>query len=49
MTKEVNEAMHRAIKVRPRIMWIPPKTLERFVKKKKLMKKPYLKKREGRT
>ena len=41
MTEEITEEMHRRIKIRPKITWIPPKTLERFVKKKKLLEKTY--------
>jgi phenylacetate-CoA ligase len=41
LTEEISEEMHRAIKIRPKIAWIPPKTLERFVKKKKLLEKAY--------
>ncbi len=41
LTDEITEEMHRSIKIRPKITWIPPKTLERFVKKKKLIEKTY--------
>jgi phenylacetate-CoA ligase len=41
LTEEITEEMHRSIKIRPKIIWIPPKTLERFVKKKKLIEKAY--------
>jgi len=36
--------MHSAIKIRPSITCVPPKTLERFLKKKKLLEKTYEKK-----
>ena len=41
LTEEITEEMHRSIKISPKITWIPPKTLERFVKKKKLLEKTY--------
>jgi phenylacetate-CoA ligase len=41
LTEEISEEMHRRIKIRPKITWLPPKTLERFVKKKKLLEKAY--------
>jgi phenylacetate-CoA ligase len=41
LADELTEAMHRRIKIRPKIMWIPPNTLERFLKKKKLFEKTY--------
>ena len=31
LAEEIGEEMHRRIKIRPKIIWIPPKTLERFV------------------
>jgi phenylacetate-CoA ligase len=44
LTEEITEEMHRAIKLRPKILWLEPKTLERFTKKKKLIEKAYEKK-----
>jgi len=44
LTEEISEEMHRRIKIRPQITWVPPKTLERFVKKKRLLEKAYEKK-----
>lgn len=41
LAEEIAEAMHRQWKIRPRIIWIPPQTLERFAKKKKLFEKTY--------
>ena len=41
LTEEITEAMHRRIKLRPKIIWVPPNSLERFVKKKKLFEKTY--------
>ena len=41
LEKEIQDEMHSAIKIRPRITWIPPQTLERFLKKKKLIEKAY--------
>ena len=41
LTEEITEEMHKRIKIRPKITWLPPKTLERFVKKKKLIEKAY--------
>ena len=41
LTAEITEEMHRSIKISPKITWLPPKTLERFVKKKKLLEKTY--------
>jgi len=41
LAEEIGEEMHRRIKIRPKIIWIPPKTLERFVKKKKIFEKTY--------
>ena len=44
LAEEITEEMHRRVKIRPRIIWIPPKTLERFLKKKKLFERTYEKK-----
>ncbi len=44
LAEEICEEMHRAVKIRPQITWLKPKTLERFTKKKKLMEKAYEKK-----
>jgi len=44
LEKEILDEMHSAIKIRPAITWVPPKTLERFLKKKKLLEKTYEKK-----
>jgi phenylacetate-CoA ligase len=41
LTQEITEEMHKSIKISPKITWLPPKTLERFVKKKKLIEKAY--------
>ena len=38
---EIAEEMHRALKIRPEIKWLAPKTLERFVKKKQIIEKAY--------
>ncbi|MEW6442790.1 MAG: AMP-binding protein [bacterium] len=45
LAEEISDEMHRAIKIRPKILWIPPRTLERFLKKKKLIEKAYASKR----
>ncbi|MEW6441463.1 MAG: phenylacetate--CoA ligase family protein [bacterium] len=41
LEQEILEEMHRAVKIRPQITWVPPRTLERFLKKKKLIEKTY--------
>ena len=41
LTEEITEAMHRRIKLTPKIIWVAPNTLERFVKKKKIFEKTY--------
>jgi phenylacetate-CoA ligase len=38
---EIAEAMHRRIKVRPRILWVSPNSLGRFLKKKNLFERAY--------
>ena len=39
--KDVQEAMHRLLKIRPAITWLKPNTLERAVKKTQLLEKLY--------
>ncbi|MBI5444518.1 MAG: AMP-binding protein [Deltaproteobacteria bacterium] len=41
LAEELAEAMHRRVKVRPAIQWVPPQTLERFVKKKNIFERTY--------
>jgi phenylacetate-CoA ligase len=41
LAEEITEAMHRRVKIRPKIIWVPPNSLERFLKKKKLFEKTY--------
>ena len=41
LTEEIAEAMHRRAKIRPKITWVAPNTLERFLKKKKIFEKTY--------
>ena len=41
LAEEITEAMHRRIKLTPKIIWVAPNTLERFVKKKKIFEKTY--------
>lgn len=47
LAEEITEEMHRRVKIRPKIIWIPPKTLERFLKKKKLFERIYEKNRRA--
>jgi phenylacetate-CoA ligase len=44
LAEEIVEEMHRRVKIRPKIIWIPPNSLERFLKKKKLFERTYEKK-----
>jgi len=44
LAEEITEEMHRRVKIRPKIIWIPPNTLERFLKKKKFFERTYEKK-----
>ncbi|MEW6440280.1 MAG: AMP-binding protein [bacterium] len=44
LAEELSEEMHRAVKIRPKVQWVPPLTLERFTKKKKVIEKAYEKK-----
>jgi phenylacetate-CoA ligase len=41
LAADIEEAMHRQIKIRPKIIWVPPYSLERFLKKKKYFEKTY--------
>lgn len=41
LEREILDEMHSAIKIRPAITWVPPKTLARFLKKRKLLEKTY--------
>ena len=41
LAEEITEEMHRRVKISPKIIWVPPNTLERFLKKKKLFEKTY--------
>ena len=41
LEKELAEAMHARVKIRPEIIWTAPNTLERFLKKKKIFEKTY--------
>lgn len=41
LAAELEEAMHRQIKIRPKIIWVSPNSLERFLKKKKYFEKTY--------
>jgi len=38
---EIEEAMHNRLKIRPKIIWIPPNTLERVTHKTKFFEKNY--------
>lgn len=44
LTEEVQEKMHRMVKIRPEIQWIPPRTLPRSDKKTQYIEKLYEKK-----
>jgi phenylacetate-CoA ligase len=44
LTDEVQEQMHRMVKIRPEIQWIPPRTLQRSDKKTQYIEKLYEKK-----
>jgi phenylacetate-CoA ligase len=41
LAEEITEAMHRRAKIRPKIIWVGPNTLERFLYKKNLIEKTY--------
>jgi len=41
LAEEIAEAMHRRVKIRPKIIWVSPNSLERSLKKKKLFEKTY--------
>lgn len=41
LSKEISEAMHQKLKVRPKIEWLPPMTLERSTYKTKFIEKTY--------
>lgn len=41
---EIEETMHSKLRIRPKIQWVPPKTLERSTYKTKLIEKTYEKK-----
>ncbi len=41
LEKEVQERMHKLLKIRPVIEWLAPNTLERAAKKTQLLEKRY--------
>lgn len=43
LAEEIANAMHHRIKIRPVIIWAAPNTLERFLKKKNLFERTYMK------
>ena len=45
LAKEIEAEMHQKLKVRPKITWIPPRTLERAAMKTKFIEKTYEKKK----
>jgi len=46
LAKEIEEAMHAKCKFRPKILWVPPQSIERYTYKTKLIEKAYEKKKE---
>jgi phenylacetate-CoA ligase len=45
LATEIEETMHMKLKFRPKVLWVPPKTLERFTYKTKFIEKAYEKKK----
>ncbi len=41
LEEEIAEAMHRRVKIRPKILWVAPNTLPRALKKKNLFERTY--------